>query len=42
MHGAVLVLKPSANKLWSPVQNEREEHEPTDPVQGPIEYCNHW
>ena len=27
-------LKPLANKLWSPVHNEREEIEPTDPVQG--------
>ena len=27
-------LNPLANKLWSPVHNEREELEPTDPVQG--------
>ena len=27
-------LNPLANKLWSPAHNEREELEPTDPVQG--------
>ena len=27
-------LYPLANKLWSPAHNEREELEPTDPVQG--------
>ena len=26
-------LNPLANKLWSPAHNEREELEPTDPVQ---------
>ena len=27
-------LNPLANKLWSPAHNDREELEPTDPVQG--------
>ena len=27
-------LNPLVNKLWSPAHNEREELEPTDPVQG--------
>ena len=33
-------LKPLANKLWSLVQNQREELEPTDPVQGLIPSVN--
>ena len=31
---AAVQLYPLANKLWSPAHNEREELEPTDPVQG--------
>ena len=33
-------LNPLANKLWSPVHNEREELEPTDPVQGLVPSVN--